>query len=241
MYGTLWEDRDGPRYMELKIHDARKLVVTGPDLSEFQSYSILQNKEILSAFYVVFKPNAGKGFAGTFAKIKEIYMDDTGICYIVIGKRCGLDRLNLDDYSLEITSGFFHCKVRNNIVKDVECTGIALYCAFYGGMMHGNYIQNCSNAYLCGGKMQGHLLTDALGNSVSDNIFMDVKNEKYYSKETADSGFGLINIYTNDKLVNNRVADNLLINSDMYFLNSDIGQAGNNQVVNGKIFSNSNC
>lgn len=201
-----------------------------------------ENLDDLSQFYGVFNINAGKGYTGTFAKIKRIEKNGSYF-YIYLERKMNKTGMeptgsptsslvkDINTYTITISSGFFYCKILNNQVKNNPQTGISLYNSFYGGLMSGNVIQNCRDTTLTGAHMLAkHVNNGAYGNVISNNVLIDVKGDN-----EDHSGLKLSTDYGTTNTYNNIVTDNILINTNLVVRNTKGCKVDGNNIQNSNV------
>jgi hypothetical protein len=151
--------------------DARKIRGVHPD-EYYEDYLFASNEDYIKKFYLYFSQLSGLG--GNVLKITDVGTDEIG--QYVITEYIDTTALTLNDYkSVSVMGGFFNGIVRNNIVKNGNATGLALYQAFFNNLVEGNSVENCvGGSYLYAGKVLAlGVWNGADGNMIRGNYFED--------------------------------------------------------------------
>lgn len=181
---------------KVKIYPtARRVTGTHPN-EILEEYLFKGNESYLERFYVYFSQLSGT-FAGNISKIIEVGEDEGGQ-YLIADISLDPAGLTLNNYkAVSIMGGWFNGIVRNNIIRNGQGTGLALYCSFFNNLVEGNTVENCpvNGSYL----RKSTMLANQVWNGADGNI---IRNNRF------DDGFLMTSLYGNMKGYNNTYLNN---------------------------------
>lgn len=193
----------------LKLYCKARCITGSHPNEQYEEYDLASNADYLRGFNVLFSQKAGNIFAGEFAPILDVGIDETGQ-YVLIDSGLSasdfvldtnnndIDSTNSNYRQASIVSGFVSCIVENNIVENAA-TGLTLFYACFLCHVKNNYFKNCNSVnFSTGGELLAkptYLLS--VLNDISNNIFDEVKNVGFTSYGTA---FGYNNLFCNNIL-----------------------------------------